>query len=59
MTQNINRIIIATATTDGTFDPAGVDIGTLISLKPAKTNNITATAINYARSGKLIEIMKP
>ncbi|SHJ60081.1 TAXI family TRAP transporter solute-binding subunit [Halodesulfovibrio aestuarii] len=59
MTQSINRIIIATATTGGTFYPAGVGIGTLINLKPAKTNNITATAINSARSGKHIEIMKP
>ncbi|MGD9097900.1 MAG: TAXI family TRAP transporter solute-binding subunit, partial [Desulfobacterales bacterium] len=44
-------LIIATATTGGTYYPVGVAIGTLISIKLAKEHKITATAINSAGSG--------
>lgn len=51
-------LIIATATTGGTFYPVGVAVGTLITVKLAKTNNITATAINSAGSGENIQMLK-
>lgn len=53
-----NSLIIATATTGGTFYPVGVAIGTLISIKLAKTNKITATAINSAGSGENVQMLK-
>lgn len=51
-------LIIATATTGGTFYPVGVAVGTLISVKLAKTDQITATAINSAGSGENIQMLK-
>ena len=57
MAQNNKRLIIATATTGGTYYPVGVGIGTLISLKLAKNDGITATAINSAGSGENIEML--
>lgn len=51
-------LIIATATTGGTFYPVGVAVGTLLSIKLAKTDKITATAINSAGSGENIQMLK-
>ncbi len=52
------NLIIATATTGGTYYPVGVAIGTLISIKLAKANQITATAINSAGSGENVQMLK-
>ena len=52
------KLIIATATTGGTYYPVGVAIGTLISIKLAASDKITATAINSAGSGENIQMMK-
>ena len=52
------NLIIATATTGGTYYPVGVAIGTLLSIKLAKENSITATAINSAGSGENIQMLK-
>ncbi len=51
-------LIIATATTGGTFYPVGVAIGTLISIKLAGQDGISATAINSAGSGENIQMLK-
>jgi TRAP transporter TAXI family solute receptor len=51
-------LIIATATTGGTYYPVGVAIGTLISIKLAGSNGITATAINSAGSGENVQMLK-
>ncbi len=53
-----NNLIIATATTGGTYYPVGVAIGTLISIKLAGSNKITATAINSAGSGENVQMLK-
>ncbi len=52
------NLIIATATTGGTYYPVGVAIGTLISVKLAGPHNITATAINSAGSGENVQMLK-
>lgn len=52
------NLIIATATTGGTYYPVGVAIGTLISIKLAAKDKITATAINSAGSGENIQMLK-
>ncbi|MBI9109708.1 TAXI family TRAP transporter solute-binding subunit [Maridesulfovibrio ferrireducens] len=52
------NLIIATATTGGTFYPVGVAIGTLISIKLSQKDKITATAINSAGSGENIQMLK-
>ena len=52
------NLILATATTGGTYYPVGVAIGTLISIKLAKAHKITATAINSAGSGENVEMLK-
>lgn len=52
------NLIIATATTGGTYYPVGVAIGTLISVKLAKQYKITATAINSAGSGENVQMLK-
>lgn len=52
------NLIIATATTGGTYYPVGVAIGTLISVKLAGPNQITATAINSAGSGENVQMLK-
>ena len=53
-----DNLIIATATTGGTYYPVGVAIGTLISVKLAKQDQITATAINSAGSGENVQMLK-
>ncbi|WP_461210271.1 TAXI family TRAP transporter solute-binding subunit [Desulfocurvus sp. DL9XJH121] len=52
------NLIIATATTGGTYYPVGVAIGTLLSIKLAKDDKITATAINSAGSGENVQMLK-
>ena len=52
------NMIIATATTGGTYYPVGVAIGTLISIKLAGPKGITATAINSAGSGENVQMLK-
>jgi len=52
------NLIIATATTGGTYYPVGVAIGTLISIKLAREHQITATAINSAGSGENVQMLK-
>jgi TRAP transporter TAXI family solute receptor len=52
------NLIITTATTGGTYYPVGVALGTLISIKLAKSNKITATAINSAGSGENVQMLK-
>ena len=51
------NLIIATATTGGTYYPVGVAIGTLVSMKLAGQYGITATAINSAGSAENIQMM--
>lgn len=53
-----DNLIIATATTGGTYYPVGVAIGTLVSIKLTKKHKITATAINSAGSGENIQMLK-
>jgi len=53
-----DSLLLATATTGGTYYPVGVAIGTLVSIKLAKDHQITATAINSAGSGKNIQMLK-
>jgi len=52
------NLIIATATTGGTYYPVGVAIGTLVSVKLAGPHKITATAINSAGSGENVQMLK-
>ncbi len=52
------RLVIATATTGGTFYPVGVAIGTLISLKLAKDHGLTATAEPSAGSGENLALLR-
>lgn len=52
------NLIIATATTGGTYYPVGVAIGTLVSVKLSAKDGITATAINSAGSGENIQMLK-
>jgi len=52
------NLIIATATTGGTYYPVGVAIGTLVSVKLAAKDGITATAINSAGSGENVQMLK-
>ena len=52
------NLLIATATTGGTYYPVGVAIGTLISIKLAGPSKITATAINSAGSGENVQMLK-
>ncbi|THB74526.1 MAG: TAXI family TRAP transporter solute-binding subunit [Desulfobacteraceae bacterium] len=51
-------LILATATTGGTYYPVGVAIGTLSSIKLAKKYGITVTAINSAGSGENVQMLK-
>lgn len=53
-----DSLILATATTGGTYYPVGVAIGTLSSIKLAKKHGITVTAINSAGSGENIQMLK-
>ena len=53
-----DSLLLATATTGGTYYPVGVAIGTLSSIKLAKKHGITVTAINSAGSGENIQMLK-
>ncbi len=53
-----DSLILATATTGGTYYPVGVAIGTLSSIKLAKKHGITVTAINSAGSGENVQMLK-
>lgn len=56
--QAAKSLIIATATTGGTYYPVGVAIGTLISIKLAEKDGLTATAINSAGSSENVQMLK-
>lgn len=51
-------LILATATTGGTYYPVGVAIATLATQKLAKDKNIFLTAITSAGSGENIQLLK-
>lgn len=51
------KYIIATASTGGTFYPVGVGIATIASIKLAKANKITFSAITSAGSSENIDMM--
>lgn len=60
-TQGVNNsraLILATATTGGTFYPVGVGIANLINTKLAASDQITMNAINSAGSGENIQLLK-
>lgn len=51
-------LILATATTGGTYYPVGVAIATLTSIKLAPKDKITMTAITSAGSGENVQLLK-
>lgn len=51
------KYIIATASTGGTYYPVGVGIATIASLKLAKTQKLTFSAITSAGSGENIDML--
>jgi len=51
-------LILATATTGGTYYPVGVAIATLTSIKLARSDKITMTAITSAGSGENVQLLK-
>lgn len=51
------KYIIATASTGGTYYPVGVGIATIASLKLAKSNGMTFSAITSAGSGENIDMI--
>lgn len=52
------RLILATATTGGTYYPVGVAIATLTSTHLEDSDNILMTAISSAGSGENIQLLK-
>lgn len=52
------KYVIATASTGGTFYPVGVGIATIASLKLAKSNKITFSAITSAGSSENVNMME-
>ncbi len=56
--KNNKALILATATTGGTFYPVGVAISTLTNTKLAESEQITMNAINSAGSGENIQLLK-
>jgi TRAP transporter TAXI family solute receptor len=52
------RLILATATTGGTYYPVGVAIATLTTTQLEDSNNILMTAISSAGSGENIQLLK-
>ncbi len=52
------QLILATATTGGTYYPVGVAIATLTTTHLEKTDNILMTAITSAGSGENIQLIK-
>ncbi len=51
------QLTIATATTGGTFYPVGAALATLISIKLAKSDGITAEAVTSAGSGENVRML--
>ncbi len=51
-------LVLATASTGGTYYPVGVALATLTSIKLAKSDQITMNAITSAGSGENIELLK-
>lgn len=56
-TQNEKKYVIATASTGGTFYPVGVGIATIASLKLAKQDKLTFSAITSAGSSENIDML--
>ncbi len=52
------KYVIATASTGGTYYPVGVGIATIASLKLAKKNKLTFSAITSAGSGENIDMLE-
>ena len=52
------QLILATATTGGTYYPVGVAVATLTTTQLEKTDNILMTAITSAGSGENIQLLK-
>eukprot|EP01029_Cantina_marsupialis_P023746 TRINITY_DN59818_c0_g4_i1.p1 TRINITY_DN59818_c0_g4~~TRINITY_DN59818_c0_g4_i1.p1 ORF type:complete len:337 (-),score=79.41 TRINITY_DN59818_c0_g4_i1:100-1110(-) len=52
-----DKYVIATASTGGTYYPVGVGIATIASLKLAKTNGLTFSAITSAGSNENIDML--
>ncbi len=52
------RLILATATTGGTYYPVGVAIATLTSTHLEDSDNILMSAISSAGSGENIQLLK-
>jgi TRAP transporter TAXI family solute receptor len=55
---NKTRLILATATTGGTYYPVGVGIATLTTRELEPTHGISMTAISSAGSGENIQLLK-
>ncbi len=52
------RLILATATTGGTYYPVGVGIATLITAQLSESQGISMTAISSAGSGENLQLLK-
>jgi len=52
------KYVIATASTGGTYYPVGVGIATIASLKLAKKNKLTFSAITSAGSGENVDMLQ-
>ncbi len=52
------KYVIATASTGGTYYPVGVGIATIASLKLAKKNKLTFSAVTSAGSGENIDMLQ-
>jgi len=52
------KYVIATASTGGTYYPVGVGIATIASLKLAKKNKLTFSAITSAGSGENVDMLE-
>lgn len=53
-----SKYVIATASTGGTYYPVGVGIATIASLKLAKKNKLTFSAITSAGSGENVDMLQ-
>jgi len=56
--QKETKYVIATASTGGTYYPVGVGIATIASLKLAKSNKTTFSAITSAGSGENVDMLQ-
>ena len=55
---NPKSLIIATATTGGTYYPVGAAIATLIGVQLGPRDDLTATAVHTAGSGENVQMLK-